>query len=222
MKTDKKLPNIDTPWGFSQSRKEIGQGMELVSTAGHGGVFLSDDRLLCLPLVLRNAKTFCGSPNWFEEDIDAILPVLAFPAEWSDSACWNAVRMAKGYNRGSDGKPYPLTAACQEFLASPESLPVRDKAQLFEETNRIREKWERGSISSAKVGWWVYFNRGSEQREELMRHYPKEQFWTDKEIEAGRVQVPPMPPLPPGCASCADLPPRLTSAGEVSFEEHED
>lgn len=209
----------NTPWGFANIITGHGKGMYSVSTSSHGGIFLSDDRLLCLPPVLQAAPTFTKQPNWFEEDIDAILPVLAFPAEFSDQACWNAVRMATTCR-----DTYLLTEACQQFLASDASLPVRNKAKLFEETNRIREKWESGSLSSDKLGWVVHFTREiapgkKEHREELLKEYPMQQFWTDAEITAARAELPPMPPLPPGCESCADLPANLTFDGEVSYTE---
>ena len=68
-----------TPWGPSQTVDEVGCGIVWVTTAGHGGIFVPAMLLHGLPDCLRNFKTWTGSPNWFEEDCDAIVPMLMFP-----------------------------------------------------------------------------------------------------------------------------------------------
>lgn len=181
---EKTLPPIATPWGISQSRREIGKGMEFVSTASHGGIWLSDDRLTCLPLPLSTAPTFSQKPNWFEEDIDSILPVLAFPAEFIGEACFHAVMMARNYKSSANGRLYPLVKHCREFLETEISLIVRKRAQLWFEVNNIKDKWERGSCCSDRGGWHVWLNRGHETREVLFSDYPSQNWYTDEELDA--------------------------------------
>jgi hypothetical protein len=154
-----------------------------VSTASHGGIFLSDERLKQLPSVLASAPTFTQDPNWFEEDIDAILPVLAFPEHFSGQSCWNAIRGAD-YNSGSE-TPYKLAACCKAFLTLPESLPVRTKAGAWAAAEGLADKWESCGCScgGSSPGWSVSFRRGEDQRNETLREYPSRQFWTEAEIK---------------------------------------
>ena len=73
------MKTIHTPWGPSQHIEQHGRGILSVSTAGHGGIFVPSELLLQLPRCLQGFKTWIGSPNWFEEDCDAVIPVLLFP-----------------------------------------------------------------------------------------------------------------------------------------------
>jgi hypothetical protein len=68
-----------TPWGESQDRTVVADGIVFHSTAGHGGFHLSAERLAEMHPALRKRNTrFCPA-NWFEEDCEAALVALAFP-----------------------------------------------------------------------------------------------------------------------------------------------
>jgi len=68
-----------TPWGESQTVMELAPGITAVTTAGHGGIHLSLDRVREMPACLKRVPR-CGSytASWFEEDCEASLVALAF------------------------------------------------------------------------------------------------------------------------------------------------
>ena len=68
-----------TPWGESQHEEELAPGITVYSTAGHGGIHLSLDRLREMPACLKRVPR-CGkyAASWFEEDCEAALVMLAF------------------------------------------------------------------------------------------------------------------------------------------------
>ena len=59
-----------TPWGQIQDSHRIANGVVSVSTAGHGGIWLSDERIKQLP---ADYQPFTGTPRWNEEDEDGAL-----------------------------------------------------------------------------------------------------------------------------------------------------
>ena len=61
---------MSTPWGRVQDHHRIADGVVSVSTAGHGGIWLSDERIAQLP---AHYEPFTGSPRWNEEDVDGAL-----------------------------------------------------------------------------------------------------------------------------------------------------
>ncbi|MXV76041.1 hypothetical protein F4Z99_17425 [Candidatus Poribacteria bacterium] len=56
-----------TPWGPVQTCHKITEGVVIVSTAGHGGVWLSEEKVQQLP---DHYKSYAGR-HWHEEDEDA-------------------------------------------------------------------------------------------------------------------------------------------------------
>jgi hypothetical protein len=80
---------IETPWGPSQSSREIALGIIRYDTASHGGYYVSPERILQMPKPLREFKPFAGA-NWYEEDCDWAIVALAFPqffpADWIQDA----------------------------------------------------------------------------------------------------------------------------------------
>jgi hypothetical protein len=65
-----------SPWGRVEDVREFGDGVVFVSTAGHGGFWLSADRHRALQS-RHGFKTFAGGA-WYEEDCDAAVVVVAF------------------------------------------------------------------------------------------------------------------------------------------------
>jgi hypothetical protein len=61
-----------------QTVHEVAPGIVQVSTAGHGGYWLSPERRADMPAQYRDIRTFAGGP-WYEEDCDWSLVVLSFP-----------------------------------------------------------------------------------------------------------------------------------------------
>ena len=61
---------LTTPWGSIQTYNKLAEGVYSVDTAGHGGLWLSDERIEQLP---AHYVSFAGSNRWHEEDEDAPL-----------------------------------------------------------------------------------------------------------------------------------------------------
>jgi len=75
----------ETPWGPSQSSREIAPGIIRHDTAAHGGYYLSPERVASMPKPLRDFKPWAG-PNWYEEDCDWSIVALAFPQFFPDDS----------------------------------------------------------------------------------------------------------------------------------------
>ena len=78
-----------TIWGIADHVTKVSTGIYWCTTSSHGGVWLSIDRRLLMPAVLRKAAV--GA--WYEEDCDWCLVVTAFPECFKDDP--QAVESAK-------------------------------------------------------------------------------------------------------------------------------
>ncbi len=88
----RKKDGIETPWGRSQSVRQLAQGILRVDTAGHGGYFVADELLHLIPKAHRQwAARWSGSENWYEEDCCWAAVCLAFPTLF-DEAAWKAAQ----------------------------------------------------------------------------------------------------------------------------------
>lgn len=73
-----------SPWGYVQNIERLACGIYRVYTASHGGIYLSPERQRELaeiaPHFLRavELKSYAPKPMWWEEDCEAVLPLLAF------------------------------------------------------------------------------------------------------------------------------------------------
>ena len=94
-----------TPWGEAETAKENPgeEGIVFVTTIGHGGFWLSDERLNEMPKELR--KFGDSSPHhpswkgWFEEDCEWGAVALAFP-EFFTTAHLKEARKMVNYLKG--------------------------------------------------------------------------------------------------------------------------
>lgn len=68
-----------TPWGAAQQRETLAPGIVSVSTAGHGGIWLSPDRARELVKRFPGFVPFTGHGNWLEEDCDWAIAAIAWP-----------------------------------------------------------------------------------------------------------------------------------------------
>lgn len=99
-----------SPWDKIQRALEVAPGIVFVSTAGHGGYWISSARRQSMPAAIRQIETFAGG-NWYEEDCDWSLIVLAFPDLFPPAACDAAIRMAKHHHLDAD---MPSVRACAQ------------------------------------------------------------------------------------------------------------
>lgn len=68
-----------SPWGQVQHQEQLADGIIMVDTAGHGGIWLSPDRQRQLPdWAHKTASTYCPKPTWWEEDCEALVPMYVF------------------------------------------------------------------------------------------------------------------------------------------------
>jgi hypothetical protein len=86
---------IMTPWGAAQTVRIIAPGITEVTTASHGGIYLSPMRYATMPDEYR--KTFAGG-RWYEEDCDAAKVVVTFPEHFTPAAVMNARRSIEYWN----------------------------------------------------------------------------------------------------------------------------
>jgi hypothetical protein len=100
----KRVAKRNTPWGYSQDAEEIKPGIELHSTAGHGGMYLHGFRLQAVREALPEFRCFgsesCGP--WFEEDCDCCVVVLVFAHEFDADELRSAVKITRSCARHSD------------------------------------------------------------------------------------------------------------------------
>lgn len=94
-------PIIETPWGIAQHVTEIAPGIVSYSTASHGGIHLSDERVAEMPEALRDFIPFGGPQRgpgrWFEEDCGWSVVALAFPQFFTEDDVKAAHATLKGY-----------------------------------------------------------------------------------------------------------------------------
>ena len=90
-------PGTQTPWGVADWATEIAPGIICYSTSSYGGVWVDDERLAQLHAFHGGSvKTFCGQPNWFEEDCDWAYVAIAFQ-EYFDEETIGEARMSLRY-----------------------------------------------------------------------------------------------------------------------------
>ena len=170
-----------TPWGHPQQQTQIGEGIIVVTTAGHGGIWLSPIRWADFSALFPAFTPFAGKP-WLEEDCDCALAALAFPSAFSAQAVANAVDMVNNY--GGD-----YFAEAKAWLATPAAERVRSiHAQATAEN---AGKWERGSMGTQGDGWNVCLTNTTTRQTkwEQFADYPTQQFYTETELEALREEV---------------------------------
>lgn len=86
-----------TPWGLSQNPTQIAPGIILHSAASHGGIELSPERMRELPVQLQKPHAGYCPFNWFEEDCEIALVILAWPDLFSPAQQTAAERTAQAY-----------------------------------------------------------------------------------------------------------------------------
>lgn len=88
-----------TPWGEPESVEQIAPGIQLYSTASHGGFFLDTNANAKIPLALKESS-FCrqGFSGWYEEDCDAAMVVFCFKEHFNEATYKLAVESLKKFH----------------------------------------------------------------------------------------------------------------------------
>ena len=103
---------MHTPWGESQTVDEMAPGILAISTAGHGGIKLTDERLAQFHKAFPSFTPFTGKDSHFlEEDCDALLAQILWAAEMKGFEPENIekyVGYCENYNNNSKRPYYPI------------------------------------------------------------------------------------------------------------------
>jgi hypothetical protein len=134
----------ETPWGQAQQRTKIADGIWSASCAGHGGIWISEERRAAMPDVLRDFKTFAGF-DWFEEDQDWAVVALAFPEHFNEHVRYTAWRCLFEIEGDNELR--------LQFLATPFGQAALAAKQSYFEANRL--KFTVGASSTSGNGWTV-------------------------------------------------------------------
>jgi len=83
-------------WGSVQHADEMAPGIWHVSTAGHGGIVVSGERLVAMPWEWR--ETRYSVRGEFEEDCDWALPYIVFHRELDPKHLASALRTIEAFH----------------------------------------------------------------------------------------------------------------------------
>lgn len=103
-------------WGPVQQEHPVADGITFVSTAGHGGYVLSDERAAQLREKFPRFESPFSTATEFEEDCDANIVVLAFPECFSDERVYFAVQMVSSRVQGNDDESSPWVHVALELI----------------------------------------------------------------------------------------------------------
>lgn len=120
------MKNLHTPWGLADHVQHMGDhGILFTSTASHGGIFVPDELLERMPEELRGSNSYSGKRNWFEEDVEWAIPVIAFPDQFSVEYCKSAIETIEAYGHKQRGE-YLYSAV--QWLAGTGGDAVKNRA----------------------------------------------------------------------------------------------
>ena len=77
---------MNTPWGRSNTQREIAEGITRVTTPRHGGFRLDDARWQELETVFPDFVSFAGE-KWLEEDCDWAIAYAVWPEAFTGKDC---------------------------------------------------------------------------------------------------------------------------------------
>ena len=87
---------LSSPWGAVEECRVIGAGLWSVSTSGHVGILISEERQAALPAWAKDFRTFSGLSTAFEEDLDWAVPCAVWAQEFCHGDCLAAIRTIQG------------------------------------------------------------------------------------------------------------------------------
>lgn len=182
---------FQTPWGEAQCVSTIAQGIVSVSTASHGGLWISAARWIELCDRFPGFVPCAGQPQWLEEDCDCCLAPILWPDEFEPEFLRSAILMVLSGALG------PRFASVKSYLHTPAGQLLVNAVREWESINAA--KWESGGMHGDSKGWTVFFTRvGDRARQErFFKDYPTKTLWTDAELAAVSTRKPdPTPRVP--------------------------
>ena len=164
-----------SPWGSIQHRTEIAPGIVSVTTAGHGGIWLSPDRQAVVAAAFPGFVPFVGEGAWYEEDCDWAIVALIFHQFFDEGS---TIVAAIGTARSS------RWVEVVKWLDSPSGNVVRGRAEAWTEANR--DAWQPGGMGSSGNGWNVHFRQigTGDSRRVAMPSFPTQSTYTTEELDA--------------------------------------
>ena len=93
---------MNTPWGRSDHKEEIAEGITFYGTPSHGGIKLNSARNKQIPEYMRSAD------NWYEEDCDWAKVAVIFPEHFVKSYA-QALDSLRNWNPESYQKYFNIT-----------------------------------------------------------------------------------------------------------------
>jgi hypothetical protein len=168
----------DTPWGPLQTATQLIDGLWLVSTSQHEGIWLAQKRVLQLPPWASQVNDIDSSQCWYGLDSKIWLPIIAFAEELSTLDRWAGSNMT-----GQQVVEYAQATLLEDDWTLYEKVygvtvldgqsRARDQ-KIFEERYRdhyIATKLHR--YKEAPAGYWVVSGRRSRdgaERKFLVTH----------------------------------------------------
>ena len=132
-----------SPWGEVQTQSDPHPGISVVSTAGHGGIYVTPEVNAKIPEVFRM------DDGWYEEDVDWAIVHAAFPELFPDTQD-EAHRTLKDYRWRQYERHYGVE------LSEDESPGKREHMHIQRNANRylVRSAFgnHRADVPEGKVG----------------------------------------------------------------------
>lgn len=127
-------------WGPVQHENPVAEGITFVSTAGHGGYVLSNERADKLRATFPRFESSFSTTTEFEEDCDANIVVLAFPECFSDERVYFAVQMLSSQVQGNEDESSAWVHVALQLIKQigPESPIARAIRWKAENANNYR------------------------------------------------------------------------------------
>lgn len=119
------MNNMHSVWGTVQTEKNYGPGIDLVSTASHGGFIVSPELNEHIKAKFPDFRPFGGHERSYEEDCDYAVVVATFPDRFPSRYSYLANNMIRNrpayYGRVVD---IGIDSTGQPFAYDAEPLPL--------------------------------------------------------------------------------------------------
>lgn len=177
-KLDRKI--VWTPWGTAERQTILAPGIISVSTASHGGYWLSPERWLHLQSSFR-VDSWAGAP-WLEEDCDCNLAACRWPSEFEPGLVYHAYRaVVQGATQ------YPNFERCKAWLENSGSSDAALARRMHDHFNiENGGLWFKSGLASCQEGWRCWFRRVGDgaSRSVILADYPLQPFYSESELDS--------------------------------------